>query len=68
MVTKKKYAEVERQSLARWRALPEAERQTEFQAANFAEQIEREYGVRYKSVLSWIVRHEMLEGHPLRQR
>lgn len=68
MVTKKQYAEAERQSLVRWRALPEAERQTEFQAANFAEQIERETGVGYKSVMGWITRHEMLEGHPLRKK
>lgn len=66
MVTKKQSAEVERQSLARWRALPEAERQTEFQAAIFAEQIGRECGVHYKIVLSWIRRHEMNQGHSLR--
>ena len=65
MPTKKQLAEIEKIALGRWNELPLEARQTEFQAADFAEQIEREYGVRYKSVLSWIVRHERLKGHPL---
>ena len=68
MPTKKQLAEIEKIALRQWNELPLEARQTEFQAANFAEQIEREHGAHYKSVLSWIVRHEMRKGHPLSGR
>jgi hypothetical protein len=66
-ITKKQYAEDEKQALARWRALPEANRRTETQAFLFADKIHRESGVHYKIVENWIIRHERNQGRSLKK-